>query len=249
LEQKVTENRLDHLKRAKFYFSQFLGRCDTIGILRKEDKLSLQGEETDRFAKRDQLIARAKREKAANERLKELMKEKKKKLEKYGGDEQSDFDEENREEALLFLEISLTKGIQSLKLIDQEIQLLETKPTVLPQSSKPQQTTAGKKQKDLEAPPITSMIGNTTLFKRSEMQAGVFRPDWIQPTQSVEEFGEIQYRAMIEHEKSHPTQREEEKEKDEDQDIDNPDELKRAREWDDFKDDNPAGWGNRIGQG
>jgi len=252
LEQKITENRLDHLKRAHYYLTQFLGRCDSIGILRKEDKMTLHGDETDRFAKRDHLIARAKREKAANTRLLELMKEKEKKLKKYGGDEQSiDFDEENREEALLLLEIAITKSIQSIKIIDQEIQLLQLMPQNKQQQQQQQQPPTPNNNEHSRHTPSFVQAGPILVNKRAQLQAGVFKPDWIQPTMSIEEYGELEYRTMIEREKyhshSHPKPKEEEE--DEDQDIDNPDKLRRAREWDNFKDDNPPGWGNRIGQG
>ena len=94
-------------------------------------------------------------------------------------------------------------------------------------------------------------------FKRDEIRSKVFQPGWSQPTMSVEEFGEREYRQAI--------QREERQKKAELERIYQPKryaelvkdgmednaELVEAsakldRDWDDWKDQNPTGSGNKM---
>ena len=94
-------------------------------------------------------------------------------------------------------------------------------------------------------------------FKRDEIRSKVFRPGWSQPTMSLEELGEREYRAAIE--------REERQKEAETQRVFQPkryDELvkdgmednaelveasaKLDRAWDDWKDENPRGSGNKM---
>ncbi|KAJ1951113.1 Type 2A phosphatase-associated protein 42 [Dispira parvispora] len=86
--------------------------------------------------------------------------------------------------------------------------------------------------------------------KRRDIQESVFRPGWRLPTMSVEEYLAIEQErgGMISGGGQVPSS--EDKDVDHDGDPDAQDrETYKQREWDNFKDDNPRGWGNRKGKG
>eukprot|EP00531_Pseudo-nitzschia_arenysensis_P012880 CAMPEP_0116124846 /NCGR_PEP_ID=MMETSP0329-20121206/5500_1 /TAXON_ID=697910 /ORGANISM="Pseudo-nitzschia arenysensis, Strain B593" /LENGTH=387 /DNA_ID=CAMNT_0003618857 /DNA_START=44 /DNA_END=1207 /DNA_ORIENTATION=- len=94
-------------------------------------------------------------------------------------------------------------------------------------------------------------------LKRDEIRSKVFRPGWSQPTMSLEELGEREYRAAIEREERQKEaeaqrvfqpKRYEELVKD---GMEDNAELVEAsakldRDWDDWKDANPRGSGNKM---
>eukprot|EP00553_Chaetoceros_curvisetus_P003935 CAMPEP_0204619802 /NCGR_PEP_ID=MMETSP0717-20131115/6049_1 /ASSEMBLY_ACC=CAM_ASM_000666 /TAXON_ID=230516 /ORGANISM="Chaetoceros curvisetus" /LENGTH=316 /DNA_ID=CAMNT_0051633865 /DNA_START=1 /DNA_END=951 /DNA_ORIENTATION=- len=102
--------------------------------------------------------------------------------------------------------------------------------------------------------PITGQL----IFKRQEVQSNVFRPSWNQPTMTLEELAEKEVRDAMEREAK---QKEAEKNSKNtarryeylvrDGLEDNADlvdlSAKKDREWDDFKDENPRGSGNKMG--
>jgi len=73
--------------------------------------------------------------------------------------------------------------------------------------------------------------------KRETLRKEVFRPSHILPTYTVEEFGEMELERMKAGEISRPNIA---KKLSESGDED----VEKCRAWDDFKDDNPKGWGN-----
>eukprot|EP01083_Nonionella_stella_P007426 21468_1 len=96
------------------------------------------------------------------------------------------------------------------------------------------------------------------VFKRQEIRSGIFRPSWNQPTMSLEELGEKEVREAIDREA-----RQKESELNakntarryeflvKDGLEDNADlvdqSAKLDRDWDDWKDENPRGSGNKLG--
>lgn len=75
------------------------------------------------------------------------------------------------------------------------------------------------------------------------MMQGVFR--YVNPpTMSVEEAGEIEYQLMLRRQ-AEQKKNAAKKSKQSDDESEDAEELKKTREWDDWKDDNPRGWGNR----
>uniref|UniRef100_A0A7S2Z393 TAP42-like protein n=1 Tax=Chloropicon laureae TaxID=464258 RepID=A0A7S2Z393_9CHLO len=85
---------------------------------------------------------------------------------------------------------------------------------------------------------------------RERFAQGVFKPSHILPTMTVEEFGELELRRMQERERERqqqgPGQQGGRGDRCCSDDDHSEDEecVKKAREWDDFKDDNPFGSGN-----
>ena len=93
--------------------------------------------------------------------------------------------------------------------------------------------------------------------RKEEIRSKVFQPGWNQPTMSLEEFGEREYQAAIEREerqkKAEAEQQNQPRRYDQlvkDGLEDDPDLVDASaqldREWDDFKDANPRGCGNKM---
>jgi hypothetical protein len=111
--------------------------------------------------------------------------------------------------------------------------------------------------KGLQVTHITKTASGQLQFKRDEIRSKVFRPGWSQPTMSLEELGEREYQQAMEREerqKQAEANRINEPKRYEDlvRDgmEDNPDlvdsSAKLDREWDDWKDQNPRGSGNKM---
>jgi immunoglobulin-binding protein 1 len=110
--------------------------------------------------------------------------------------------------------------------------------------------------KPLEVTRITKDAGGQLQIKREEIRSTVFRPGWNQPTMSLEELGEREYQAAIEREarqKEAEANQKNEPRKYEDLVRDGMEDnlelvdasAKLDRDWDDFKDANPRGSGNK----
>ncbi len=96
------------------------------------------------------------------------------------------------------------------------------------------------------------------LFKRDEIRSKIFRPGWNQPTMSLEELGEREYNQGIEREEKHKQAEAEQihqPKRYEDLVRDGMEDnaelveasAKLDRDWDDWKDENPRGSGNKMG--
>lgn len=108
---------------------------------------------------------------------------------------------------------------------------------------------------------VTHITKDTTtgqlMFKRDEIRSKIFRPGWNQPTMSLEELGEREYNAAMEREERHKqAEAEQALQPKRYEDLvrdgmeDNQDlveaSAKLDREWDDWKDENPRGSGNKM---
>ena len=81
---------------------------------------------------------------------------------------------------------------------------------------------------------------------RARIAASIFRPSHILPTKSLEEFADEEIaaaRARDERQKS-ASEREERRKAAMTEEEREDEEVDKARKWDDFKDENPTGWGN-----
>ena len=112
--------------------------------------------------------------------------------------------------------------------------------------------------KPLQVTRITKDQSGQIQVKREEIRSKVFRPGWNQPTMSLEELGEREYHAAMERDarqkeaeanKINEPRRYEELVRDGLEDnVDLVDaSAKLDRDWDDWKDQNPRGSGNKMG--
>ena len=111
--------------------------------------------------------------------------------------------------------------------------------------------------KGLQVTHITKTATGQLQFKRDEIRSKVFRPGWSQPTMSIEELGEREYQQAMEREERqkqaeangiNEPRRYEDLVRDGMED--NPDLVDASarldRDWDDWKDQNPRGSGNKM---
>ena len=149
--------------------------------------------------------------------------------------------DEYREDVVAMLEFFSLKASCDLRFVKDELYLLRTKPvdeTCGTGSSSSSQIT-GKK--------LWSMKLDKTLI-RTTMQSNVFKPDISMPTISLDEFARVEYSRMLESNRGSGAKVLSEPDDDfyaRNRRIDDEDEVKQ-RQWDDWKDENPRGMGNKL---
>jgi len=232
LQGKDFASRLDCIKRAEGYLTVFLMRLDKLEILNQQDRNAFDRNDTSSqpaSQKRTEMIARAKEADQQNKTIERIGKSNI----LLGRIEDED---KEREYLQMMLSYYAFAALRELNLINQEIPLLEMHA---------QASLSSPEKKPLPAEP------KRTLTQREEMIQGVFR--FVNPpTMSIEEAGEIEYQLMLQkqaeqHKKGLKNRHSDEEE--ERCDDDDAADLKKKRDWDDWKDDNPRGWGNRMNQG
>jgi len=89
---------------------------------------------------------------------------------------------------------------------------------------------------------------NASGLSRTERQAQVFQPSWNQPTMSLQEYAEMEMKMAEEREERGRAAERKRKEKEENETEEERDEREamEKRKWDNWKDDNPKGSGNKM---
>lgn len=183
-------------------------------------------------------------------------------------------EEVERERSLILVKMCAYDAIDSYPMMCQELNMLEAVTKM-----KREGTFEEQKRKDREAwerkvraaggpaKPIT--ILNNPQSKRLEMREGVFKNPYVAPLMTAQEAIDMGMddaltswnRERAEKEAASRMKKrigfgdddddddEEGHSSDEDSDKETDESLKKAREWDEFKDDNPTGWGNTYRQG
>ncbi|CAO3627042.1 unnamed protein product [Cunninghamella echinulata] len=266
------------LKKSKEYFQQFLSTCQDHQLMKKNDldyyEKQANGVTIPAAQQRQEKIARYKREKALKEniqQLREQLEEKQKEQEKTGSNKIDD-DETERDWVLALIDLEVIRALEQLHGIDQElVMVLEMEKMKQPSSSssssldyrlqqnnnnnnKDDSFTLDTQQRQLLSSngPLLSKEGRplrpfVITSKRQQIKDQVFRPGWNLPTMTVDEYlqQEMDRGNIIKGGGEEP----EKKEIDEnDYDALDADTMKK-REWDEFTEANPKGWGNRGNKG
>jgi len=235
----VPSERLNFLKQSKSYKEKFINTCIKLGILTKEDITAYQNDATaNPQIKREQKIKRFRREKEINQLLNDLLQEKLKK----GIDEDLEEDSEfERKTTILILENQTIKTIDSLSTLNQEIEIVTHMNTLMEQNGGKLPTPKQPEPRPPAQPPIV------ITDPRAIVRENVFKPGWNLPTVSIEQAAEIDYQEMIQREareKEAERKKSEKLVKEYGDDEEEAKELKKTRDFDDFKDQNPRGSGN-----
>ncbi|SPN99610.1 related to TAP42, component of the Tor signaling pathway [Cephalotrichum gorgonifer] len=268
------KERTEAVGHTRNYYESFLAQLDRYELLTGEHAklLARYNEDPEHFttvtgpdaaAKRVSKIANFKAEKALKEKL-ALLKRNPRYLEQ--GDE-----ELVREVHLANVEFCVHKTFQELESSSRELEMLSHAPTAPPAHpsapSDPRHRAGAAAPTDgyserLDAP-LGSMLGRggpllakngkplqpfTLVGNRQELKKGVFRPGHNLPTMSIDEYLEEERRQgnIIEGGGEASYYRPEPDEDDmEKADAD----TYKARDWDDFKDENPRGAGNTLNMG
>lgn len=223
---------------------------------------------------RDAKIARFKAKQQTKKEIERLhaLQERRQRCGIPGEEEMDGYDDEGLQRTLALQDLSLSKAdaLEQWAQSRQELPMIEMM-VQREADSKAMQRYVDKgssSEKDDRPPPLSGKPLQVTRItkdatgqlqvKREEIRSKVFRPGWNQPTMSLEELGEREYAAAMEREilqKEAEAHRNEEPRRYEDlvrdemeDNIDLVDaSAKLDRDWDDWKDENPRGSGNKMG--
>ncbi|KAL4695648.1 immunoglobulin-binding protein 1 [Rhinopithecus roxellana] len=250
MKQVNPSKRLDHLQRAREHFMNYLTQCHCYHVaefeLPKTKNNSAENHTANSSMAYPSLVAMASQRQAKIKRYKQ-----KKELEhrlsamKSAVESGQADDERVREYYHLHLQRWIDISLEEIESIDQEIKILRER-----DSSREASTSNSSRQ---ERPPVKPFI-----LTRNTAQAKVFGAgypslatmtvsDWYEqhrkygalPDQGIAKATPEEFRKAAQ-------QQEEQEEKEEDDDEQT---LHRAREWDDWKDTHPRGYGNRQNMG
>ncbi|XP_023058155.1 immunoglobulin-binding protein 1 isoform X1 [Piliocolobus tephrosceles] len=250
MKQVNPSKRLDHLQRAREHFMNYLTQCHCYHVaefeLPKTKNNSAENHTANSSMAYPSLVAMASQRQAKIERYKQ-----KKELEhrlsamKSAVESGQADDERVREYYHLHLQRWIDISLEEIESIDQEIKILRER-----DSSREASTSNSSRQ---ERPPVKPFI-----LTRNTAQAKVFGAgypslatmtvsDWYEqhrkygalPDQGIAKATPEKFRKAAQ-------QQEEQEEKEEEDDEQT---LHRAREWDDWKDTHPRGYGNRQNMG
>ncbi|KAF9171958.1 hypothetical protein BGX21_000738 [Mortierella sp. AD011] len=265
--KRVSKDRLADLTTSKEHFDHFLLQCETHDILTAQDKKYLEQITTDAprdaATRRGEKIARFKREKEMRSQIEEFHKVLGTTSSGYEGELSSEIEDQYRDFVLLYLQYAIFQTMEQLVGIQQEIPMLKQMQERKAAESSGDSRIAGRANEDTrDARVDDSRIWNATgplmdpngrplrpfviTNKRTEMMAGVFRPGHSLPTMTIEEYlhQEMERGNFLSGGTEEPKKKEPD---DNDEEAVNAETIK-ARNWDDFKDDNPKGWGNKGGR-
>ena len=205
------------------------------------------------------------------ERLKSLQ-QRRSRLEKLAQEEMDGYDEESleRQVAIKTLELCAAEALdewfqaqRELPMIDMAIQMEERRSTEERHSGVTRHEEGDKRRalsgKPLQVTHITQdAITGQLKVQKEEIRSNVFQPGWNQPTMTLQELGEMETKQAIEREtlqkaaeaeRKNAPRRYDQLVRDGMEDnadlVDASAQLDRA--WDNFKDENPRGCGNKMG--
>lgn len=238
-------NRRQHLERGKLLLDQFLFRCQLLGLLQPDDKARMSNETSkDPQQMRMAKIARFKREKEVKRKVREIRERIVLARRRGAGVDDDDEDEMEREHWTTTLRLYVLKALDHLDMLPQEMEMLKhmqgLKDGSIVETPNPN-----------PRPPMKPIM-----LTKEMLRNGVFGHGYpSQPTMSVEEYGDqvvAHYRRdeAMRIAEGRPTRSgtgDEKKESDDEEET--PESLKKARDWDEFKDDHPTGEGNRHNKG
>ncbi|KAF9276051.1 TAP42-like protein [Linnemannia elongata] len=265
--KRVTPDRLADLNSGKEHLDHFLLQCETHDILTPSDKKYLEQLTTnapkDAATRRGEKIARFKREKEMRNQIEEFHKILGTTNSGYEGELSSELEDQYRDFVILHLQYAIFQTMEQLVSIQQEIPMLQQMAERKAAQGSNDNRAANRSADDARDGKVdSSTIWNATgplmdpqgrplrpfmiTNKRAEMMKGVFRPGHSLPTMSIEEYldQEMERGNFLSGGTEEPKKKEAD---DNDEDAINAETIK-ARNWDDFKDDNPKGWGNKGGR-
>ncbi|KAF9904137.1 hypothetical protein BX616_001396 [Lobosporangium transversale] len=267
--KRVSQDRLSALNTSKDHFDHFLLQCETHEILTAQDKKYLEqltaNTPRDAATRRGEKIARFKREKEMRNRIEEFHKALGTTSSGYEGELSPELEDQYRDFVLLHLQYSIFQSMEQLVGIQEELPMLkEMQARKAAQGSNDHRAAQGSSNENggEDGTRVDSRIRNATgplmdpqgrplrpfviTSKKTEMMRGVFRPGHSLPTMTIEQYldQEMERGNILSGGTEEPTK----KEVDDNDEAGLEAETLKARAWDDFKDDNPKGWGNRGGR-
>eukprot|EP00884_Botryococcus_braunii_P023563 jgi/Botrbrau1/9891/Bobra.0080s0022.2 len=257
---------MKQLQRAFDLCSRFISICSDYGLVTKQlaavaNSLEEGSEPLDSATLRESKIARFKDEKALKASLLELQQKqihrlrRRQILEDDGlADPQTDDEEGEREMWLTIIKMNVVKCVDLMASLRKELSLLE-QVAELPQEER---CMLERRKEQGSGPPPEVMSVLAAAAKNLERHTArsvvgsniqgahdVLRPSHNLPTITLAQQAEYELRMAAKSKSSVPKK----SNSSEESDVDDEETLEKARQWDEFKDDNPRGWGNRKNQG
>ncbi|OZJ02086.1 hypothetical protein BZG36_04578 [Bifiguratus adelaidae] len=260
LQKKTGADRANLLKRAKANYEQYLGTCELHGLLLETDRTRYEENKLgkrlqDASRNREAKIAQYKREKQTKSRIQEMQGHLLRLENRTASSEDRDSEEIERDLYLNLLDLKVQQSFQALMSIEQELELLQGLEKYM--QEKTDEVKDGYKERldprmpsEARSGPLLSKEGKPLrpfiiTNKREQLQQEVFRPSWSLPTMTIDEYleQERQRGNIIE---GGGQQSEQKKIIDEDEEDVVDAETYKQRQWDEFKEANPRGWGKSL---
>ncbi|KAJ3048857.1 hypothetical protein HK097_010134 [Rhizophlyctis rosea] len=253
-----SQTRLNILSATKSHLNRFLETCETHEITKPEDKkyydMEIKGLVKDADRRRNMKIERHKRERGIKEKLRELTSQ----MAAQSTATSSSVDEElDRDLILTTLDLFVQKVIDSLKSVqDEEVMLEHMAKLEQARASGDEGTTRVEVRRPARRQvnpggPILAADGKplqpfVLLSQREALRQQVFRPGHNLPTMTIEQYldNEIARGNFLSGGTEPP-----EKPITDDDEVATDAETYKARNWDEFKEANAKGWGNRMNKG
>jgi immunoglobulin-binding protein 1 len=244
----LPKDRIEMLENAISHYQIFLNRCEDYGLLPPASS-----KPADAAASRMQKIARYKEEKATRAKIADLHERISRMRVTSEEGEDDDIEDVERELTLSEISLSLVTTTEDLGIAKDELLLLKNAPPPGPRGDEREAGLAGHSDSRLDmiparSGPLISAEGKPlrpfviTSSKRQELQKGVFRPGHNLPTMSLDEYLDEEFaRGNILSGGGPQAEVEVVELSEEVEDA----ATYKARAWDDFKDANPRGWGNK----
>uniref|UniRef100_K3X0R5 TAP42-like protein n=1 Tax=Globisporangium ultimum (strain ATCC 200006 / CBS 805.95 / DAOM BR144) TaxID=431595 RepID=K3X0R5_GLOUD len=261
--------RIKFLRDADVFHTEFLDRAEQMGILQaKKRREQYERMDAKQFSlSRDEKIQRFQMQREMEKKLQEVQKRKQQQSGKKPGatanaddedefDFDDDMDELEREQLMAFIQLAVIKSMDEQMSINQEREMLETMIKMNAKSDKKDLFTDAHRP---PPPPQGQGISVTHInpqfeMRRETVKSGVFKPGHRLPTMSLQEYADMeladaQERQQREQEASQGPRRYDQLVEDGDEDnLEFVDEATyKDRAWDDWKDANPRGIGNKKG--
>lgn len=269
---KMMTSRLKNLENAKLYFNRYLEVCSRLGVLHEDELQSMKNKDKLGPEERRRLkIEKYRRHKEHKERYESL----KRFLIQVKEDTEIDHEEEIRTMEILQLKLYAQEAIDELESIEQEIpiqkhmlELEEQKRLRGDKENKNSSSFAAPKSlhADPSRPGINvvrmNKVGSQITSTKETIKADVFKPHVPPPTMTLEEFGRLEMEDALQRQRKENEQKEMQKQEGADASRrryghllsegleDDADLVDKAtindREWDDWKDNNIRGIGNKM---
>jgi immunoglobulin-binding protein 1 len=270
------EGRKAHIIRSLDLWSAFLGRMERLELLSNDEIMGYHElmEEVDvskpmPAPNRDAKIAKFKAAQQAKKEMEHLkaLRERRNRYDMAADEEVDGHDEESLERDLALKQLSIYMGeaLENWSQSKRELPMIEMMAKMEEERQRTEKHRGGASNQDQRPPPsgkplqltrITKDAVGQIQIKRDEVRSKVFRPGWNQPTMSLEELGEREYRqAMEREERQKQAESEQAKQPRRYEDLerdgmeDNAELVDASatldRDWDDWKNENPRGSGNK----
>ncbi|KAG6969011.1 hypothetical protein JG688_00005529 [Phytophthora aleatoria] len=255
-------HRIKFLREADVFLTEFLDRAENVGLLtEKKRREQYERLESKQFSlSRDEKIQRFQMQREMEKKLQEVQKRREEKTEIRSEDvdelDEDDMEDLEREQLLTFIQLSVVKSTEEQASINQEKDMLET---MLKMNTSSEKQDLFSETHRPPPPPQGQGIEVTRInpqmeMRRETIRSGVFKPGHRLPTMTLEEYADREVADAMERQKREQEapqgpRRYDQLVEDGDEDDEKlvEESTYKDRAWDDWKDANEKGIGNKKG--